>query len=341
MNSRALLVVFGCSLASAFADSAATTYQRTESFDTKPRNWHLGTPTQFYGYTATHILGGTGAAGGYLMPTTSFNYYGDTYLSGAVDRTTPLSASGRLVLRRTSGTPPYVASGYLAHFNKQGGKFIQVVGIALTGSTSTTVVATPILQFSNGGAYEGDAITLTVGNDPVSWSYQWTPGGGPDGCGELAITIDNASAVLDLPSDSVGSNYSLNAFGLFQPPFSSPDSNTFLELYAGNLKYTALPGKPPTLHVLEPKNNTPGEIIVGDGVVAFSGTAKTHLGNKVAAIRYRVIHNGKRGRLRSAKGTTSWTANVRVPSGISTIEFTARSDSGLTRTVKRKVQNFF
>ena len=97
----------------------------------------------------------------------------------------------------------------------------------------------------------------------------------------------------------------------------------------------------PKLRVVEPKYNTPGELIVGADAVVFTGTAQTHLGNKVAAVRYRVIHNGKRGRWHSAKGTTSWTANVRVPTGISTIEFLARSDSGLTKTVTRKVHNYF
>jgi hypothetical protein len=343
MTSRLFLVLLGCVLANAQADAPAT-YQRRESFDTSPSNWRQAVRGQYYGYAITKLTGGTAAAGGYFVPTTAFNFYGDLYLSGAFDRSNSFSASGKLALPRTSGTPPYVATAYLAHFSKNGGKFVQVVGIALTGSTPTSVVATPIIQFSNGAAYEGDPITVnttTKASGPLAWSYTWTPGGGVDGAGRLTISIGSATALLDLPSSSSGSNFSLDAFGLFQPPFSAPDSNTFLELYAGDVSYTAFPGKAPKLRVVEPKNNTPGEIIVGDGIVYFSGTAQTHLGNKVAAVRYRVIHNGKRGRWHSAKGTTSWTANVRVPSGISTVEFLARSDSGLTKTVTRKVHNYF
>jgi hypothetical protein len=338
MTSRLFLVLLGCVLANAQADAPAT-YQRRESFDSNPANWRQAVRGQYYGYAITKLTGGVGAAGGYFVPTTAFNFYGDLYLSGAFGRSNSFSASGKLALPRTSGTPPYVATAYLAHFSKNGGKFVQVVGIALTGSTPTSVIATPIIQFSNGAAYEGDAITVnttTKDSGPLTWSYTWTPGGGVDGAGRLTISIGNATALLDLPSSSGGSNFSLDAFGLFQPPFSAPDSNTFLELYAGDVTYTAFPGKAPKLTVSAPKT-----ITTSANPITITGTAKTHLGNKVASVRYRVIHNGKAGRLRSAKGTTSWTANVRLPGGVSTIEFIARSDSGLTKTVTRKVLNTF
>jgi len=326
-----LLLLLGCFATSVCAETAAT-YQRTESFAVQPKNWRMNVRGLEYGYLTTKIAGGTGAAGGHLVPTTAFNYYADIFLGGALFRTTPLSASGQFVPRHVTSQPLYVATAYLGHFGHLLDGFINTIGIALTGSDASTIIATPIVQFSNGQAYEGDPISITLGDQLVNWSYNWTPNGGSDGQGELTIAVGGVSSTLDLPSESAGYVCSLDSFGLFQPPFSAPDSSTSLELYEGATSYTAYSGNPPKLRV-----NAPKTITTSATTVTLTGTTSIQMGYKVKAVRYRVIHNGRISSPRSANGTTSWTANIHVPAGSSTIQIIARSDSGEERVVERKV----
>lgn len=331
MTSRLFLVLLGCLAANVHADTAAT-YQRTESFGVQPQNWRVNVRGLDYGYLTTKIAGGTGAAGGHFVPTTAFNYYADIFLGGALFRTTPLSASGQFVPRHVTSQPLYVATTYIGHFGHLLDGFINVIGIALTGADASTIIATPIVQFSNGQAYQGDPISITLGDALVNWSYKWTPGGGADGQGELVITVGGVSSTLDLDSSTVGYVCSLDSYGLFQPPFSAPDSSTFLELYEGATSYTAYTGNPPKLRV-----NAPKTITTSAAIVTLTGTTSIKTGYKVKAVRYRVIHNGRISSPRSAKGTASWTTNIHVPSGSSRIQIIARSDSGAERVVERKV----
>jgi hypothetical protein len=52
-------------------------------------------------------------------------------------------------------------------------------------------------------------------------------------------------------------------------------------------------------------------------------------------VRYRLIHDGKMHRYRTAAGTTRWSATITIPRGTSTIEFKAVSDNG-RNTVRRR-----
>ncbi len=132
-------------------------------------------------------------------------------------------------------------------------------------------------------AYEGDAITVNTttresGRSPGA--THWTPGGGVDGAGRLTITVGSATALLDLPSSRAARIFRSDAFAFFQPPFSAPDLNTFLELYAGDVTYTAFPGKAPKLTVSAPKT-----ITATGNPITITGTAQTHLATWGASVR--------------------------------------------------------
>ena len=328
---RAILVLLVFVMMDARAASA--TYSRSQNFATDPTNWRQSQKNLFYGYTRTMATGGKGAAGGLFIPSTVFNYYADIYLGGSLDRSTPISASGVLDLSQTSGQPAYTTSSYVGHFRQSlTSNFINFVGFAITGSTGNTVLATAVVEFSDGTAYAGSPVTLTIGQGLVNWSYEWSPTGGITGQGTLSAEFGGATSFLRIPASAAGSNFGLNAFGLFQPPYSAPDGNSFLQMFVGNPAYTALPGNPPRLRV-----HGPSKIVTHSDVIGLSGTAQVQRGYSITAVRYRLIRNGKFGATRWARGTTNWTAAIHVPMGSSKIQIIARTDSGLTNVAERRV----
>lgn len=312
---------------------AQEVYQRGENFNDEPANWEVRPLQQFYGYQRTTVTGGTAAAGGFLLPKQSLNYYADVFLNGALQRNDAVSASGRLALRRTSGEPPYRDTAYIGHFGRNDEPYLNSLGIALVGESATTLLASPVIQFADGNAYIGGSIRLTVSTaDYVTWSYSWIPGGGTQGVGTLIVKIGDRSATLNLPKASEGSDFFLNSFGLYQPAFIAPNSNTFVELYIGKLAYTAFAGNTPTVRVKAPKRVT-----TSLATVTLRGTASVGKGNRIVTVRARVIRGGKAGSYRAAKGKTNWTVEVRVPPGASRVQIQVRTDSGRTRTVERRV----
>lgn len=99
------------------------------------------------------------------------------------------------------------------------------------------------------------------------------------------------------------------------------------------MAYTAFIGQSPVVRVRGSKN-----IRTGGSTVDLKGTAKVAIGNRIKAVRYRIVRKGKARRYRNANGTTKWTASVRVPKGKSKIEVLARSDSGLGDTTEVRVR---
>jgi len=330
MTFRAILVLLGCVLAGAHA--ASDTYQRFEAFQTPPKNWRYFNPNQGFGYFPT---GGTdGEAGGFFFPKTYTAYYADTSLNGTFHRGTPITAGGKIRLDEISFDPNYTNSVYIAHFRKGSTKsmFVNIIGMALTGTNQSTIDIAPIVQFSNGNAFVGRSIEVPVDSKVHDWSYTWTPTGGADGIGILDITIDTDTVSLTMGMSSAGLDYSIDSFGLYQPAFSAPNSNSYFVVFTKKLGYTAFVGSAPKIHVKGPKN-----IQASSSPVALAGTTHTTIGNRVTAVRYRVIHNGKTSRYKAASGTDRWTANVHVSSGSSRIEITAYGDNGLKTTAVRNV----
>ncbi|MDD5199192.1 MAG: hypothetical protein PHC88_05260 [Terrimicrobiaceae bacterium] len=332
---RIILVLFGFALAGAHAASA--TYQRNEDFASSPKNWRHFHPNQFYGFELTHNTGGTGAAGGLFQPKTYFNYYADAFLNGALRRDTPITASGRLVLDRLSVQPPYTNSTYICHFARGTNGFINTLGMALTGFNGSNVLCTAILEFSDGTAFIGNSIGLPVapGSRYLPWTYSWNPNGGTQGFGQLIVQVGGPSggtSTINLTKSTAGLDFSLDAFGLFQPPFPAPNSTTFLKLDIGHLAYTALTGAPPVLHIHAPK-----QITTAVSPLVLTGTAHVSLGNHIQAVSFRVVHGSKVGPYHTATGGANWSASVRLPGGPSRIDVLAVADSGLTTTGHRRV----
>lgn len=329
MTFRAILVLLGSVLATAHA--APDTYQRAEAFQSPPKNWRYFNPNQGFGYFPTGDS--SGLAGGFFFPKTYTAYYADTSLKGAFHRSTPITATGRIRLDELSFDPNYTNSVYVAHFRmgSTNDMFVNILGMSLTGSNHGTVYCRPVVQFSNGNAYLGGTITLPVDSKTVGWSYVWTPDTG-GGLGQLVVTIDAITSTLTLPASSSGLDYALDSFGLYQPAFVQPNSNSFLLFFIHKLGYTAFVGGPPSLHVKGPKN-----LSATSSQVNLAGTTHIGIGNRVTAVRYRVIRNKKAGRYKAATGIDNWSASVHVPTGSSSIEVTAVGDNGLTKTVRRNV----
>jgi hypothetical protein len=327
---RAFLILLAVALPG--VQAATTTYQRGENFDTAPKNWTYFHPYQFYGFQSTSYTGGNGEAGGIFQPKTYYNYYADTYLNGSLRRSNRIAASGRLAIQRVSANPLYTNSTYICHFNRGSNGFINTVGIALTGYNDSNVLGTAILEFSDGTAFIGDSVGITVPSSGyLEWSYTWDPNGGTQGFGSLTVRFGKTTSTINLTKTTAGLDFSLDAFGLFQPPFPAPNSNTFLQFEIGHLVYTALLGKAPTLNV-----HGPHKIKTTASSVVLSGAAKIPLGNRIQSVRYRVAHGGKVGKYRLASGTTQWSAKVKLPVGTSRIDVLATGDNGLTTTVSRK-----
>jgi hypothetical protein len=336
---RATLALLAFALPGSLALAAgAATYDRGENFSTRPDNWTYFHPNQFYGYQAPTHEGGSGSAGGLFLPKTYFNYFADTHLNGTLTRGTTISASGRIHLQRISAVPPYTNTTYICHFSRGTNGYINTIGIALTGYNDSNVVATAILEFSNGSAFIGNSVGLPVATSTpqTDWTYTWDPTGGTQGFGALTVTIGGANggtSTINLTKTSAGLDFALNSFGLFQPPFVAPNSNTYLEFNISRIAYTALQGNAPKLKV-----KGPHKIQTSVAKVAIKGTTHTSVGNRVTTVRYRVVKNGNAGSYHKAKGTTNWNAKVKVPTGGSRIEIEATGDNGLTTTVSRDVQ---
>lgn len=333
MTVRAALVLLGLLVVNE-AKSAGTLYMRGEQFAESPRNWKQTYSTQFYGWEPTRVTGGTGAAGGILRPVRYFNRYADVFLGGVLGRDTAFSASGRVALQRASGRPPFVTTAYVGHFSQRFNRYVQCVGIAFNGAGEGIVECQAALQFSDGTAYVGAPFTLPVsrGAESLKWSYEWDPTGGKPGNGRLTAKVNGIASILDLPGGETGT-FSLDALGLFQPYFGEPNSNSFLQMYIGDLAYTAFTGTPPEVKIRGPRT-----IRTSDSTVDLRGGAQVSMGNRIVKVRYRVHRSGKPTRYRNAKGDRKWSASVRVPKGTSRIEVLARSDSGLAGTSEVKVR---
>lgn len=330
MKFRAVFCSLVCLLTALPAHSAV--YQRGERFKTSPKNWKKSLSTLFYGQEVTGITGNKGAAGGIFQPIPRFNYYADLYLGGKFVRDSAVSANGRLVLQRISTVPPYDATIYIGHFaRKKVGNIIQVVGIAMTGSGGS-VICEPVVEFTDGTAFVGESFSVPVAGPSriLEWSYSWNPQAGRFGYGQLEIQVENRTSQLDIPQP--GLNLFLDAFGIFQPPFNTVNAASFLQMYVGDVSYTAFVGNPPRLKVKGKRH-----LRTQDSTVTVRGRAKVDLGNRVKVVRYRVNRDGSKGRFKKAEGTDSWKARVRVPKGSSQIEILARSDSGLVTKTTRKV----
>lgn len=324
---RAALVLLGCFVAGV-ANAAPVPYMRGEQFADSPRNWKPTYSTQFYGWEPTRVTGGTGAAGGILRPVRYFNRYADVFLGGALDRNMPFSASGRVALLRASGRPPFVTTAYVGHFSQRFNRYVQCVGIAFNGAGEGAVECQAVLEFSDGTAYVGAPFVLPVSRagNPLKWSYEWNPTGGKRGNGRLVAKVNGIASILDVPEGETGT-FSLDAFGLFQPYFGEPNSNSFLQMYIGGLAYTAFIGDAPVVKIRGPRT-----IRTTESTIDLRGGASVSMGNRIVKVRYRIHRGGKPTRYRNAEGDRKWSASVRVPKGSSRIEVLARSDSGLAGT---------
>jgi hypothetical protein len=332
MTFRATLVFLGFALAVVHA--APDTYQRSEAFKTRPKNWRYFNPNQGYGFFPTGTSG-QGEAGGFFFPKTYTSYYADTYLNGTLYRSTPLSASGQITLSELSFNPNYTNSAYIGHFRKGSTKdmFVNIVGMALTGNNQGDILCAPVVQFSNGDAFVGKSIKLPVSTTPLDWSYSWDPTGGAQGLGFLTVEIGGATTTLTMGVASAGDDYAFDAFGLYQPAFVGPNSNSYFVFFIEKLGYTALTGPGPSIKI-----NAPQQITTSTSPLPLTGKAKIPFANRVTAVRYRVVQGGKVGRYKTAVGTKNWSASIRIPGGASRIEVTAVGDNGRTATSTRNVQ---
>ncbi len=331
MTFRAILALLGCALATAHA--AVETYQRAQLFESPPKNWRYFNPNQGYGYYPSDN-GTTGFAGGFFFPKTYTSYYADTALNGAFHRGTPLSASGKIHVDELSFAPNYTNTVYVGHFRKGSTRamFVNILGMAITGNNDGTVSCAPIVQFSNGSAYVGTGITVPVNAKPLPWSYDWDPQGGVTGLGLLTLAVGDETTTLTVSVSSTDLDYALDSFGLYQPAFVQPNSNSYFLFFINKVAYTALLGPSPKIHVKGPKT-----IHTSISPINLAGTAHTVVGNRVTSVRYRIVRNGKTGHYKAASGKDHWTARVRVPTGSSRIEITAFSDNGLSTTARRNV----
>jgi hypothetical protein len=330
MIRRALLLLAAIAV-TARADTGI--YQRTEAFsDGPPKNWRYYHPNQGFGFFPTGSSG-AGEAGGFFFPKTFTAYYADTVLNGTIGRGTPLSASGTIRLDEVSFNPSYGNTVYVAHFHKGNtdGTFVNILGMSLTGNGAGDILCAPIVQFSNGRAFLGNAIKLPIDSTPLDWSYTWNPTAGPFGLGTLTVTIGDATSAFALNRLSGSLDYTLDSFGLYQPAFVEPNSYSYFVFFIDRLNYTALVGPAPKISV-----NGPEKIRVASSSLTFKGTTNAvSTGNHMTAVRYRLIHDGKTHRYRTAAGTTRWSATITIPRGTSTIEFKAVSDNG-RNTVRRR-----
>lgn len=334
MISRATIVVFGCLLTSA-VHAAPDLYVRGEQFAEPPRNWRQTFPTQFYGWEPTNVTGGRGAAGGLLLPTRYLNRYADLFLNGALDRNMPFSSGGQVALLRASGRPPFITTAYVGHFSQRFNRYVNTVGVAFNGVGADVVECQAVIQFADGTAFVGESFQLALSRDARSmkWSCDWDPTGGKPGRGRLTVKVNGNPSIIDVPASADGRDFALDAFGIFQPYFGAPDSNSFLQMYIGGLAYTAFAGTPPVVKIRGPRR-----ITTAQAVVDLRGATNVSMGNRVAKVRYRVHRAGKPTRYRNATGTDKWTAAIRVPRGNSRIEILARSDSGLVGTREVRVR---
>jgi hypothetical protein len=329
---RATLVFLSLALVAVHA--ATDTYQRSEAFsDGPPKNWRTFHLNQGFGFFPTGA-NGSGEAGGFFFPKTYTAYYADTALNGFFNRGTPLSAGGTIRLDELSFDPNYTNTVYIAHFRKGSTKemFVNIVGISLTGNNQGAILCAPIVQFSNGRAFVGNAIKLPVDSISTAWSYEWDPTAGGNSLGQLKVTIGTQTSTLTLNRLSGGIDYTVDSFGLYQPAFKAPNSNSYFTFFIDKLGYTAFAGPAPKIKIKGPKNLT-----TSTSKVTVTGTTEASLGNRVDAVRYRVIHDGKIGNYKKADGISRWNATVTVPSGTSTIEFKAVGDNGRNDVKRRTV----
>lgn len=315
--------------------AAESTYVRAQNFESLPDNWIQSSPAQFYGYERTRIVGLTGAAGGLFQPGAGFNNYADYYLGGAFSRGTFLYAEGRLALKRASAQPPYRTTTYVGYFGRPVKSAIETVGFALIGHGEDKVYAAAVVQYSNGEAFSGNWVSLPVGKgDYLGWKYFWNPTGG-HGYGSLVVQIGSRNTSLYIPPSASAYDFSVNAFGLFQPSFVDANANSFLWAYVGALAYTAGVGEPPKLRV-----NRPRSFSVTATDISFHGTASLNIpGYRLKSVSYRTIYDGRTSARRPVRGLKKWNCRIRVKTGLTRIRFYATSDSGATRTIERRVSN--
>ena len=332
MIRRATFVLLA--IATMVAHAASDTYLRQQDFTGgPPRNWGYFHPNQGFGFFPTNA-NGDGVAGGFFFPKTYTSYYADKNLNGFFNRGTPLSASGTITLDELSFDPNYTNTVYIAHV-RQGstnGTFVNILGISLTGNNQGDILCAPIIQFSDGSAFLGSALKIPVNSIPMNWSYTWDPSGGAQSLGLLTVTMGDATTTLTMGRLSGGIDYTLDSFGLYQPAFVQPNSNSYVTLFIDDLSYTAFNGPAPKLRIKSPQR-----ITASASSITISGTAKVAIGNRIKAVRYRIVRNGKIGRYRNAAGNEKWTATVRVPVGTSRLDIRAVSDSGLATEAHRTV----
>ncbi len=320
-------------LAVAEITSAQTTI-RFEGFADSPRNWRPSQPNLPFGFGNRDSFGTRGDAGGLFRPSSSFNYYADLFLNGSFNRATPLSASGEILIGQTSVNPPYAATTYVGHFSQSARPFVQVLGLAISGTGENPLTACAIIQFADGNAFVGKPFRVQANPDRIlTWSYDWNPTGGAKGAGQLEVRVGSSRTTLTLSELSAGSDFSLDSFGLSQPPFQTPDSRSFLQLFVDSISYTANVGRAPSLRIRGPRT-----LRTTNETLTVRGNAKVGRGNQVVRVRYQLIRSGNPTRFRTANGTDQWKFETRVPRGASRIKVLARSDDGTSTTKTRRIR---
>jgi hypothetical protein len=192
-----------------------------------------------YGYSGTNHLAAAGCAPGEIGGSVNDNglsWFADK-VSGrsALDPGIPTAASGSCVFTATGG------AASVGWFNSDTYTAPHVVPDAFIGWRQDGATLRAALGHTGSSLIDGTPLAITKGA-PFQWALRYTPTGGANGCGEIALTVGGSSSTLALTKQQreALSARKFNRFGIVTGNTGRQTSTLWLD----NLSYTRIAGFP-------------------------------------------------------------------------------------------------
>jgi len=219
-------------------------YQFAEDFDRNP-NWEQkdkrgGKSNAGYGYSSANHLASAGCAPGEIggsVSDNSLSWFADNVADGSalLNLDIPLSASGWCTFTATDG------AASIGWFNSETYAAPHVAPDAFIGWRQDGATLRAALGHTGSAFLTGPPVAVANGT-PFQWTLDYTPAGGGNGCGQIALKIGSSSSILALTQEQKDALTArkFNRFGMVTAQTGSGTSTLWLD----NLTYTRISGFP-------------------------------------------------------------------------------------------------
>jgi hypothetical protein len=215
-----------------------------ETLNTRPRFDFGWSPTHYANGKAAGELGGLIFRGDCREPA-RMGAYGDKLAT--LNLNTKLHARGKVVMLRGVSDSTASIGFYHSEFSMRQNPSqdqsipMDYLGINIEGPSSDGFYFYPVYRVHGPiaqayGYRNGTGLRIYPDGKPHDWSLDYDPAGA-NGRGEITVTLDNKSCIMELAPGAKGANASFNRFGICTPWI---DGNS-VTAYFDDLEYTSSP----------------------------------------------------------------------------------------------------